>query len=170
MFGTSGTRRLVFTALCILIFTGFAHVSGRAQCETVTDAKIVSNIYGMIKADKGLAAQIPHINVQSTTLAVKYQGWVGRKAEYDKVVGFAMKMACVKMVNVNGFASSAPSGDATQRIASGCGAGMKQCGDICIPDTDVCNITSFLGLVDVRFTFETGYAINSFDDLGCSVY
>lgn len=112
-----------------------------AQCEDVTDAKIVNDILAKIRGDKSLYAQLGHINVQSTNFAVKFQGWTDTKRDYDRVVGFA-EMACVRVINVNAFTSSPPPAESTLRGgAGGCAAGTKPCGDLCIPEADSCNIS-----------------------------
>lgn len=124
------------------------------QCENVTDAQIVSTIYGKIKADKGLVPQIPHINVISTNAAVKFQGWTENKKDHDKVVGFGVDTACVRLVNVNSFEEIPPTGGGLMRGSSGCTSGTKPCGDLCIPDGDTCNITSTMGFHKPIFLFD----------------
>lgn len=143
------TNRIVTLFTTLFVIMTF-QLSAAAQCESATDSKMVSDMYAKIKADKALASQIRHINVSSLNLVIKLQGYTSRKAEYDRLVGFAMKMACVKMVNSNELSPTAPdsgSGGTNQRLAGGgCSSGMKQCGDICIPESDTCNIDAFLGL------------------------
>ena len=110
-----------------------------AQCETVTDAQIVADIYAKIKADKILAPQIKHINVVSVSKVVKFVGWADSLKDHDKVRGFA-NTECVRMVNINDFAEMAPPADSSLRSSNGCTSGTKPCGDICIPDGDSCNL------------------------------
>lgn len=125
-------------------------LTAAAQCETASDQKMVSDMYAKIKADRTLASQIRHLNVSSLNLVIKLQGYTSKKTEYDRLVGFALKMPCVKMVNSSELASAPPdsgTGGTNQRLASGgCATGTKQCGDICIPEGDTCNIDSYLGL------------------------
>lgn len=136
----------MFMVFCFFAFTITIGAIARpafAQCEKVTDSQIVSAIYAKIKADKGLAAQIPHINVVAVNGVVKFQGWADRKADYDKIVGFASETSCVRLVNVNNFAETPPAAGNALRAAGGCSAGTKPCGDVCIPDGDPCNIGEF---------------------------
>jgi hypothetical protein len=108
----------------------------RAQCDGATDSKLLTTIYGGIKADKNLAPQISHINVVVINGAVKLQGWTETKRDYDKVVAIAVNTDCVRLVNVNNFESTPPAAGK----GSGCASGTKPCGDICIPEGDTCNI------------------------------
>ncbi|MBK6722836.1 MAG: hypothetical protein IPG58_06005 [Acidobacteria bacterium] len=96
-----------------------------AQCEKVTDSQIVASIYAKIKNDKGLAPQISHINVVSVYAAVKFQGWADRRADYDRIVGFASETTCVRLVNVNNFAETPPAAGNALRAAAGCARGDK---------------------------------------------
>ena len=110
-------------------------------CDNVTDEQLVNSVYAKIKADKGLASQISHINVVSVYGAVKFQGWANSKSDFDKVVEFAVTTSCVKLVNVNLFEEIPPPANYPLRSASGCASGTKPCGDVCIPQADTCNIT-----------------------------
>ncbi len=132
-----------FLAVIFLAALGAAERPAFAQCENA-DASIVAAIYGKIKADKNLASQIRHINVTSLNNVAKLQGWAKTRRDKGRVVDFAMNADCVKMVNSNNFADAPPADDTLQRSA-GCGAGMKQCGDLCIPEAEVCNIDAYLG-------------------------
>lgn len=111
-----------------------------AQCEKMSDAEIVANIYGRINADSGLASQVSHINVVGTAelSAVKLQGWANSQSDYEKVRQFGLDLKC--KVNENQFAAAPPAADSQQRAAGGCATGTKACGDVCIPDGDPCNI------------------------------
>jgi len=140
--------RLVMT-LCFFAFAVTVSTFERpifAQCDKVTDPQIVSTIYGKIKAEKGLAGQISHINVVSVSAAVKFQGWANTKKDYEKIVGFGLNTACVKLVNVNNFAEVPPATGGNLRSVGGCATGTKQCGDVCIPEADTCNIGEFMGM------------------------
>lgn len=130
-----------------VILMAFAAVNTAfAQCEKVTDAQIVADIYGKIKSDKGLASQMTHINVVSVFAAVRFQGWANDKGDYDQIVGFASNHGCVRLVNVNNFREEPPPNDSPLRMGAGCARGTKACGDICIPEGDACNISGFMGL------------------------
>lgn len=133
----------LFMSLCFFAILATAAAIERpafAQCESVNDAKIVSDIYAKLKGDKALAGQLSHINVTSTNYAVKFQGWTDTRKDYDRAVGFA-NMTCVRVVNVNDFSDAPPAASSQLRAgAGGCASGTKPCGDICIPEGDVCNI------------------------------
>lgn len=111
-----------------------------AQCEKMSDADIVANIYGRINADSGLASQVSHINVIGVAelSTVKLQGWTNSQSDYEKVRQFGLDLKC--KVNENQFAPVAPPEGSAQRAAGGCAAGTKACGDVCIPEGDPCNI------------------------------
>lgn len=131
----------------LIIFITAASVSTAfAQCEKVTDAQIVTDIYGKIRSDKSLASQMTHINVVSVYSAVRFQGWANDKGDYDRIVGFASNHGCVKLVNVNNFMEEPPANESPLRSGAGCARGTKACGDICIPEGDACNISGFVGM------------------------
>lgn len=131
----------------ISVFFAIAFISAWVQpaygqtCGSPDDSQIVSDIYGRLKADKGLAAQIPHINVISINGAVKFQGWADSKKDYDRIQYIGLSTNCTKLVNMNNFAETPPPADSTERSSVGCASGTKPCGDICIPDGDSCNLS-----------------------------
>ena len=138
------TKRMLrhFMTLCLFAFFMTVCAMARpvfAQCGSVTDASIVADIYGKIKADKILAPQVTHINVVSVSKVVKFVGWADNQRDHDKIRGFA-NTECVRMVNINNFAEIAPPADSSLRSSNGCTSGTKPCGDICIPDGDSCNL------------------------------
>ncbi len=106
------------------------------SCDAVSDQEIVTAIYARVNADKALAPQVSHINVVSIYKVVKLQGWVTSQRDFDKVVDIASSTDCVRMINSIWLQPAAPD---KERIG-GCSAGMKACGDICIPEGDACNI------------------------------
>ena len=135
-----------FFVFALLISAGAALQPVSAQCDKVTDQQIVSGIYAKIKNDKDLASQVKHINVVSINFAVKLQGWADNKNDYDAIVDFAMNADCVRVVNVNNFMDAPPATDSALRSTKGCASGTKACGDVCIPEGDVCNIGSLAAL------------------------
>ncbi len=140
---SNGRFTAAFLAFIYFAALGASERPAFAQCENA-DSSIVAAIYGKIKADKNLAPQIRHINVSSLYNVVKLYGWADTRRDKGRVVDFAMNAECVKMVNANNFADAPPAGDALQK-AAGCEPGMKQCGDLCIPESEVCNIDAFMG-------------------------
>lgn len=131
--------------VAVIVMMAAAASTAVAQCEKVTDAQIVADIYSKIKEDKALASQISHINVVSVYSAVKFQGWSNDKGDYDQIVGYAANHGCVRLVNVNNFQDAPPPNDSPLRMVAGCARGTKPCGDICIPEGDACNISGFMG-------------------------
>jgi hypothetical protein len=136
--------QLLIFAICLVFLAAVAAIESpvAAQCEKVTDDQIVTDIYGQIRADKALAAQVTHINVVSLYAAVKLQGWTATQRDYDKVNQIALGTNCVRLVNISGLKGQDPG----ERLG-GCASGMKACGDICIPSGDACNITGALRLL-----------------------
>jgi len=138
------TVRLILT-FCFFAFiaTVSAYVRpAMAQCDSVTDAQMVSDIYGRIKADKVLAPQVSHINVTVTNGVIKLQGWADTKKDFDKVISFASNETCARMINQNSFYDAPPAEGDSLRASGGCTSGTKACGDVCIPSGDTCNITT----------------------------
>lgn len=144
-------RKSIFRMMLALCFFGFiatiAAVSRpvlaqSSPCDSVTDEQLVAEITAAIKADKKLAPQMPHINVASVYRAVKLHGWTDTKEDYDKVYEIVATTKCVKLINVNLFEKTPPPANSPLRPQpGGCGPGMKACGDICIPDNEICSIT-----------------------------
>lgn len=146
MRGTNFRLYVGFFVFTVLISVGAALQPVFAQCEKVTDRQIVAGIYARIKNDKDLASQATHINVVSINSAVKLQGWADNPNDYDTIVDFAMNADCVRVVNVNNFLDAPPATDNALRSSKGCASGTKACGDVCIPEGDVCNIGSLAAL------------------------
>ena len=146
-----GALRIIDRFFLITFVLGAAAVLPAAaqRCDSSSGQRIVSGIYDQIKADRGLAQQMSHINVvaayfdpNDNTYSVKFQGWADSKYDYDKVRGFGMTAACVRSVNVNLFLEVPPGPDSLFRTSSGCASGTKPCGDVCIPVGDSCGISA----------------------------
>ena len=145
---TKKMTTVFFTFVFLLTITTVAF----GQCEKNADSQIVAEIYSNIKADKGLAAQITHINVISTSGAVKLQGWANDESSFDKVSDIALNTACVRLVNDQAFLKTPPpTGDSLRSGPAGCASGTKPCGDICIPEGDACNLGGSKGAAVFRF-------------------
>jgi hypothetical protein len=143
----------MFCVAFVMVFLTIARPTF-GQCDKTSDAQIVADIYGKISNDKGLSAQMSHINVVSINAAVKFQGWANSKSDYDKVVGFALNGSCAKLVNVNLFVDTPPAEGSSLRSSGGCTSGTKACGDICIPEGDACNITGLKAFERTIFRFD----------------
>lgn len=115
-----------------------------AQCDVKSDAEIISNIYAQLKSSKGLASQVNHINaVMVPKLAtVKLMGWADSTSDWERVRDIVLSN-CVK-ANVNEFADKPPAeGESLRMMGGSCQTGYKPCGDLCIPEGEVCNIGFF---------------------------
>jgi len=131
-------RISVVLAVSLIALLYSAAPAAAQTCEGVTDEQIVADVYSKLRSDKSLAGQLSHINVVSVFAAVKLQGWVNNRRDYDKATELVGATRCVRLINVNLFEDRPPD---TTRGGAGCAAGTKPCGDICIPESDVCNIT-----------------------------
>jgi hypothetical protein len=145
----------------------WSQVSGQ-RCDSSAGPQIVSGIYDRIRADKGLAPQVSHINVvaayfdpNDNTFSVKFQGWADSWNDYDKVRGIGMAASCVRSVNVNLFLEEPPSRDSLFRSSSGCASGTKPCGDVCIPVGDACGLSTSAIVFYPRLRIDDGLASNS---------
>lgn len=134
----------IILAMCfgLLLMTVSAYERpAYAQCESVTDAQLVEEIYTKFKAHGDLAKQLSHINVISINRVIKLQGWTDSKGDYKDAFNIVASTKCVVMINVQLFRDSPPAeGDSLKPGAAGCHTGTKPCGDICIPEGDTCNI------------------------------
>ena len=137
-------RRLILRVGFFVFIFSFAAIlkPAMAQCDKPDDVRIVTNITAKIAADRILGPQKGHINVISVNGAVKLQGWTETRTDYERLYDIPFKEPCVTMVNVNGFSQTPPAADSPMRAGSGCGTGLKACGDVCIPSGDTCSITS----------------------------
>jgi hypothetical protein len=161
---TKSVQKLVLT-MCLTFFVAAIAATEfpvYSQCDKVTDAEIVADIYAKIKADKTLLSQVSHVNVISLYAAVKFQGWADSQKSYDKIVAIGMNEACVRLVNPNEFLAAPPPLDSATRSAGGCSSGTKQCGDVCIPEGDMCNITVQTGYQPSIFRLDprSGFAMS----------
>jgi hypothetical protein len=126
-------------AICIAMF---ASVSIHAQdCSTTTDEQLVTSILHDIKADSLLGPQMSHIVVGSVNRFIKLQGWTDTKRSFERLYAIVSGTPCVKAVNVNNFDETPPPPNDPRRPqpGSGCGPGLKACGDVCIPENDSCS-------------------------------
>src|SRR5438105_7533385 len=102
------------------------------SCTATTDEALVSAILEKIKADTRFDDQHRHIVVSSSKRIVTLRGWTKGREQADALIQFARMTACVRKViskDLRAFRSN-----------GGCIAGQKQCGDICIPRDEACNI------------------------------
>lgn len=138
----------IFLPLIIMaIFaSGFSVRQAYGAACSSTPEQVVESIYTQLKANKSLETQVSHINVQFTNYdengdngAIKLQGWVESQGDYNKVVEIASGTSCVSRVNEQQFAPSE-----AESLMPGSGAcdppTTKECGDICIPGGETCNI------------------------------
>ena len=109
-------------------------------CTAKTDEEIVVAIVDAIKSDSLLAPQLTHIVVGSVNRFVKLQGWTDTTRSGERLMELVRKAGCPTAVNVNRFEETPPPANSPLRPQpGGCAPGMKQCGDVCIPDTDSCS-------------------------------
>jgi hypothetical protein len=121
-------KAVIFSFSLMLIFSIGAFAQSKPDCATVTDKDIVKAVYEKIMTK--YAGQVSHINVRVTDKVVTIEGWVTTKSVRKEIEKWAKKVKCVKKV-VNTL---------TIGVGGGCGPGMKQCGDICIPEKQTCNL------------------------------
>lgn len=153
------TNQILFVAFAIgtaAVLPAFAQ-----RCDSSSGTQIVNGIYDRIKADKGLAPQMSHINViaayfdpNDNTFSVKFQGWADDWNSFDKVRGFGLAASCVRSVNVNLFLEAPPGPDSLFRSSSGCASGTKPCGDVCIPVGDSCSLSGMEGMLLPRWRID----------------
>ena len=112
----------------LLVFAVGASAQSKPDCSKVTDKDLVKAVYEKIMTK--YKAQVSHINVRAQDGVVTIQGWVTTKSVKKEIEKWAKKISCVKkVVNI-----------LTIGVGGGCGPGQKQCGDICIPEKDTCNL------------------------------
>lgn len=115
--------------LAILFLLAAGNLSVSAQdCSKTTDADLVTAV--MKKINSKYKKQMNHINVHVENGVVKLEGWTVTEKDKAKITELVKKVKCVKSV-VNNLSIGA---------GGGCGQGQKQCGEICIPVADTCNI------------------------------
>ncbi len=129
----------------LFVFFAIAAAGGNVYGQTCssTPEEIVASVYTKIAGNKDISTQVNHINIQYTNYdengsngAIRLQGWVKNQSDYDKVYQYAMEANCVTRVNTQEFANAEPTG-----LKGACTPpATKQCGDICIPGNDTCNI------------------------------
>jgi len=118
---------LAVCSLMLLFSTGT--LAQKIDCSKMTDDEIVQAVYDKIKVK--YSDQINHINVRVKDKVVTLEGWTTTKKVKKEIEKFAQKIQCVKKPVDNKL---------TIGIGGGCGPGTKQCGSICIGETERCNI------------------------------
>jgi len=129
-------------SLSILMLGAACVMNIAAQdCSSTTDADIVKAVTSKIDADRVLGPQAAHIIVGSVNRFVKLQGWTDTKSNFERLHDLVSKVPCVIAINVNRFEETTPPPNSPLRPQpeSGCGPGLKQCGDVCIPENDACS-------------------------------
>jgi osmotically-inducible protein OsmY len=84
----------------------------------------------MAKVAEKYADQMDHINIRSKDRVVTIEGWVTTKKVRSDIEKMVKRIACVKKVSIK----------LTIGVGGGCSRGTKQCGTICIPIDETCNI------------------------------
>lgn len=120
--------KIILIAFSLILAFNFSTFAQNKDCANTTDEEIVKAIYEKIKVK--YADQINHINVRAKDGVVTLEGWVTTEKIKKDIRKIAKKIKCVKQV-VNDLALGK---------SGGCGPGMKQCGEICIPEKETCNI------------------------------
>jgi predicted RND superfamily exporter protein len=125
---TNKIKTLIAAFSILLIFCIGAAAQAKPDCTKVTEKEIVKAVYDKIMTK--YSSQISHINVRVKDNVVTIEGWVTTKSVKKEIEKWAKKVSCVKkVVNILGVGAGA-----------GCGPGMKQCGDICIPEKEACSL------------------------------
>ena len=109
-----------------------AQAQTQKSCRVTTDEEIVAAIHEKIKADSRYDVHRKDFNVTSLKRVVTITGWVEGRVLVDDLVKHARTTRCVKKVNSKELH--------TFLRTTGCLAGQKQCGDICIDRNSPCNI------------------------------
>lgn len=123
-------KSIVKTALMLFSLMLLLNIAASAQkqdCSKMTDDQIVEAVYEKIKTK--YSSQMRHINVRVKGKVVTLEGWATTKKIKKEIEGYAKKLKCKKVDS-----------KLTVGIGSGCGPGQKQCGSICIPEDERCNI------------------------------
>lgn len=115
----------VFVVIAALSFSIKAQ---KTDCSNKTDVEIIKAVYDQIRVAN--AVEIRHVNVLYKDGVITLEGWATTKKIRSELAKIAKKVECVKKV-VNKLAIG-DTGD--------CGAGQKECGDICIGEKQTCNI------------------------------
>jgi hypothetical protein len=118
--------------LGVLTLVFWCHWGASAQtvdCTKTTDADLVKAIMEKIAAKYPDLTQ--QVNVHVEKGVVYLEGWVANKDARKDIEKIAKNTSCVKKVKSK----------LKKATGGGCGAGQKQCGEICIPSNQTCNIS-----------------------------
>ncbi len=119
---------LKMTLVIFAVMTAFNLSASAQDCSKTTDDQIVDAIQAKMKTK--YADEMKHINVSVENGVVTLEGWAAKEKNIDKIGKLVKKIKCVKSVSNN----------IKQGITNSCGTGQKQCGEICIPSNQTCNI------------------------------
>lgn len=120
--------KMALAACLLVLVSSVGAFTQKTDCTKTTDADIVEAVYTKMKVKYD--SQVMHINVRSKDGVVTIEGWATTKKVSREIAKLAKKTSCVKSV-VNTMTIGA---------GGGCPSGYVQCGTICIPSTEVCNI------------------------------
>lgn len=153
MLTKSKARIFAMSAFFAAVFAIFTAGSAYAQsCSQITDQQIVDAIYAKFQNNGKISPHLNHLNVtvvrepvSGAMQAWKTVGWVSSAEDVDLVRSLMLQVfydlgACWKLsgMNVQGLKAEADY-PPDLRSSGGCGE-MQQCGDICIPKGESCNI------------------------------
>jgi hypothetical protein len=122
--------KMAFLVISLMLAFNANSFAQTNDCAKTTDDQIVDAIYKKLDNSK-YKNQTSHINVRSKDGVVTVEGWATDDKAKAGIVKIAKKVKCVKKVVDE---------DLTLGVGGGCAAGQKECGEVCIPIAEKCNI------------------------------
>jgi BON domain len=122
--------KMAFLVISLMLAFNAISFAQRNDCAKTTDDQIVDAIYKKLEKSK-YKDQTNHINVRSKDGVVTVEGWTTDDKAKLNIIKIVKKIKCVKSVVAE---------DLTIGVGGGCAAGQKECGEVCIPVAEKCNI------------------------------
>mgnify|MGYP000456889091 CR=1 FL=1 len=112
-----------------------------ATCTAEDDKQIAAQIRILIDGDPALRPHRKHINYSTKICKVTLRGWVDTFDNFKNLYDKVSNAGGVRSVNISGFelrpqAPSPSPGVGTEK----CPDGTKECGELCIPKDENCEI------------------------------
>jgi hypothetical protein len=121
------TLRVSIAVAALLLISGVPTRAQKMDCASMTDSQRTDAVYARVNTK--YSAELKHVNVSITDGVAVIRGWTTTKKAKSEIEKAVKKLKCLKIDS-----------HLTVGASGGCAPGMKQCGDICIANTDKCSL------------------------------
>lgn len=130
--------KTILAVFSLILIFNLGTYAQKTDCSDMTDDEIIAVIYDKIEAK--YPDQMNHINIRINDGVLTLEGWVTTKKVSKTIYNYTKKYMSKKKYGKTGKCIKEIVNDLTIGIGGGCGPGQKQCGSICIGESERCNV------------------------------